>query len=103
MKAQLIATQGLGEVGDRNRPSNEAVEGFQELLEFCMFDELEHGKGKDNDIAKVNATLLFGAFSNLLNRSIRREHINVEIVIIPPGMFMPGYAYRSERVSTLEK
>jgi len=101
LKAQIIATQGLGEVGDKNRPSNEALEGFQELLEFQMLDELDHGK--DSEITKVDGVALFGALANLYNRSLRREHTDVEIVMLPPEMFMSDYMRRSERVSTLER
>jgi len=99
LKLLTIGTQGLGEVGDKARPSNDAVEGFQELMEMAMLDELEYGNG--NDIDKVNNTLLFGALTNLINRSIRREHTNVEIVTIPPEMFMPGWLLRSSRESSL--
>jgi len=99
-KLITVATQGFGEVGDKARPSNEAVEGYQELLEMCMLDELDYGKG--NEIDKVNATLLAGASANLFNRSIRREHTNTEIVTIPPEMFMPGYMQRRGTVETLE-
>jgi len=100
LKAQLIATQGFGEVGDNARPSNEAVEGFQELLEYAMLDELEYGK--EDEITKTDTVAIFGALANLLNRSVRREHTNVEIVTMPPEMFMPNWLTRAGRESSLE-
>lgn len=99
MKMLTIASQGFGEVGDNARPTNEAVEGIQELLEMTMLDELEYGKG--NNIDKVNSALVFGAICNLLNRSIRREHTNVEVVTLPPEMFMPNWMLRAGRESSL--
>ena len=100
LKAFTIATQGLGEVGDKNRPNNEALEGCQELLEFQMLDEIDHGK--DSEVTKVDGVAIIGAFYNLCNRSLRREHTDVEIVLLPE-LYGSDYARRSERTSTLEK
>jgi len=100
LKLQIIATQGLGEVGDTARIHNDAVEGLQELFEMAMLDELEYGKG--NEINKVDSTLIFGALVNLLNRSIRREHTDVEIVDITDLLLsMSGYMQRAGRTSSL--
>jgi len=99
LKLQVISTQGLGEVGDSARPSNEADEGIQELLEYYKMDILEYGK--ESEICRTDETLIIGALVNLINRSIRREHTNVEIVTVPPEMFMPGWMLRSSRESSL--
>jgi len=102
LKTQIVGTQGFGEIGDNNKPSNEALEGWQELLELTMLDELDYKQGGE-ETHKVNTTLVFGALANLSNRSLRREHTNVEIVTVPPELFMPSWLMRSERTSTLEK
>jgi len=99
LKLQIIATQGLGEVGDKARPSNESVEGLQELIEMYNLDLITHGK--DSEIAKLDEALILGSLVNLLNRSIRREHTNVEIVTVPPELYMPSWMWRAGRESSL--
>ena len=99
-KLQVVATQGLGELGDSARPSNEAIEGFQELMEIYKMDLIDHGK--DSEICKTDETAIMGALVNLWNRSIRKEHTNVEIVTFTPEMFMQGYLQRRGTVETLE-
>ena len=94
-----IETQGFGEVGDSAKPSNQAVEGFQELLEMAVLDELEYGK--DSEISKVNAALISGARFNINVRSMCSKHTNVNVVTIPPELFMPGWMSRASREESL--
>ena len=101
LKAQVIATQGLGEVGDKNRPSNVALEGYEELIQFHAMDEFAYGK--DSEITKTDSIVLVGVLANFFNRCIRREHTDAEMLVLPPEFWMSDYTRRAGRESSLEK
>ena len=100
-KVALIATQALGEIGDRYRISKKAAKGWKKLL-GDYFDSQIHN-GLSHPMTTELEGLVFEAFVNLMNRSVRREHTDVEFVLLPPEMFMSNYMQRAERTSTLEK
>lgn len=100
-KTQLIGSQALGEIGDRYRISKGASKGWKKLL--GDYHDSYQENGPDHPMTKAVESLVFEAFVNLMNRSVRREHTDVEIVVLPPEMFMSDYMRRSERISTLEK
>lgn len=87
LKLQFIATQGLGEIGDKARPTKKALKGLQRLYGKYLLAEATYGT--NHPLTKVYGALLFQAFTGLLNRSVRREHTNVEVVIPPAEMFLP--------------
>jgi len=81
MKAEIAGTQGLGEVGDISRPSEEAIEGWQELIGFYHMYMKRHGP--DYPLVKSIVTMLMEAYSNLSNRAIRREHTDARVILVP--------------------
>jgi len=100
-KSTFKTTQALGEIGDRYRISKKAAKGWKKLL--GDYHDSEVNNGPKHPMTKALESLVFEARLNLVNRSLRREHTDVEIVIPPPGLLQSGYGYRAERTSTLEK
>lgn len=98
-KIDHMATQAHGEIGDRwpITPRNEKAYARAQALLL----HVEQKYGKDSAAFRAVQRRVFRASVHMDNRSIKREHTNVEIVSLPPAMLRPWlYPYgRSERLS----
>jgi len=90
LKMQFLATQGLGEIGDKARPSKKSLQGLQRLYGKMLLSEEKYGVS--HRLTRGLKVMVFQALCGLLNRSVRREHTNVEVVMPPPEMFNPMWS-----------
>lgn len=98
LKAQFLGSQAFGEIGDRVKITPKASMAFHKMVAMYRLKQQKYG---EENCRALECMVLTGWF-NMLNRSVRKEHTDVQIAT-PPPMFGSGYGFRSERISTLEK
>lgn len=94
LKAQFLATQALGEIGDRARISPKAAAAWSKLLALYKNKLEKYG----SDTSKGLESMLFGAYANLLNRSVRHEDTSPEVVDIT-GLLLQGMLSKGKQAS----
>lgn len=81
LKMQLIATQGLAEMGDRARPSKKALRGWEKILEYYARDQ--ENSGRDHPLTKLDRAIIIRAAARLFNASVMSYHTDINVFEAP--------------------
>lgn len=87
-KQVFIASQGLAEIGDRGKISLDALRNFKKLLvKLANAIDLY---GEEHHFTSALRKLVFGAYVELMFRSVLSRHTDINVVRLGPEYFMMG-------------
>lgn len=101
LKTQLLATQGLAEIGDRARPSAKALRGFEKLLEYYTRDQ--ENLGKNHALVKLDRALIVRACARLFNASVTSYHTDINVFEAPQQNPYQSLADMLNKSGSMEK
>jgi hypothetical protein len=101
LKMQVLATQGMAEIGDRARPSKKALRGWEKLIEYYARDQQR--LGRDHPLVQLDRAKILRAAARLLNASTMSYHTDINVFEAQPSGYMQPLPEQLKTAQSTEK